>query len=376
MQGDSSKRLKILLIGFCPPEGVIADLMIELAGALNKRVTLDLLVPRNLPVPEGSFRKNYTLNYSKSKPLSVFTPESARIMREIRKNDYDVALFYTQHILNAPISIILKKPLQVMWWHEPVRSSRQAILNNIVYYGSDMVLTRRSKMIIIGCEKMISTIPVHLRGKLKAVPLPFIDAFASEGDILPLEHSPADIVFFGSIFAYKGLDVLAEALEILRKRDSSTLKLLVVGKGDLASICPRLLALSYVYPDQIEFRNRYESHKAVSSAIAACKLLVLPYLSGTASATVQTAYRQSKPVIASDVGCFSEYVIHGETGILIPAGDANALADAIDKMCTNEKEAERMGNNGYRLLQEKYTLDTVSDKMIGLFTEMCTNGVG
>lgn len=370
------KRLKILLVGFCPPEGVIADLMCELAGALNKRADLDLLAPANLPVLEGSCRKRFSIEYSKSRPLSVLSPKTIRLMRAVCKEDYDIALFYTQHILNAPISLLLKKSLQVMWWHEPIRSSRHSLLNRVVYSGSDIVLTRRSKMILIGCEKMISTIPTNLRGKLKVVPLPFIDAFANETDYKPAVHAPADLVFFGSIFTHKGLDVLAEALELLRKRGNGSLKILVIGKGNLAVSCPCLLALSKVYPDQIEFRNRYEPHQAVSAAIVACKALVLPYLSGTATATVQTAYRQSKPVIASDVGCLSEYVIHGETGLLVPAGDATALADAIDKICRDEEDAVRMGKNGYQLLQEKFTLEKVTEKMLSLFSEMCGHDSG
>ncbi len=371
MSATEQHRLKLLIVGFCPPDGVISELMCELAGALNKKADVDLLCPENLPLPEGSYRNRFAVNYSKSKPLSVFTPRSLRMLKQVRSEDYDIAFFYTQHILNAPISLLINKPKQVMWWHEPVRTSRQTKLNNLVYFCSDMVLTRRTGMILIGCQKMITTIPVKLRGKLKVVPLPFIDAFDAPEMDLPVENSPADLVFFGRIFAHKGLDVLANSLEILRERGLKPLKLLVIGKGNLEENCPRLLALSKRFPDQIEFRNRYERHGAISAAIAASKALVLPYLSGTATATVQTAYRQSKPVVVTEVGCLSEYVVHSETGLIVPPDDAAALADAIQKICSNDTDAARMGSNGYKMLMERFSLDKVSEKILNLFDALC-----
>lgn len=52
------------------------------------------------------------------------------------------------------------------------------------------------------------------------------------------------------------------------------------------------------------------------------------------------------PVIASSVGGLPEVVSHDETGLLVPPGDEEALAEALERLLVNERERQRMGRKG------------------------------
>ena len=56
-----------------------------------------------------------------------------------------------------------------------------------------------------------------------------------------------------------------------------------------------------------------------------------------------------KPVVASDLGGIRDVVRHGENGLLVPPGDAVALAEAIVKILQDRDLARRMGLTGSRI---------------------------
>ncbi|MBN1180615.1 MAG: glycosyltransferase, partial [Anaerolineae bacterium] len=77
-----------------------------------------------------------------------------------------------------------------------------------------------------------------------------------------------------------------------------------------------------------------------------CALLVLPYHDATQSALVGAAYAFGKPVIVTRTGALPEYVDEGETGWVVPPGDAQALADCLSQALSDPERLIRMGQNG------------------------------
>ena len=62
------------------------------------------------------------------------------------------------------------------------------------------------------------------------------------------------------------------------------------------------------------------------------------------SGIVQTAYGLNKPVVATRVGCLPEVVEAGKTGYVVPPHSPEALADAVVRFFTEEKESEFVAN--------------------------------
>jgi glycosyltransferase involved in cell wall biosynthesis len=78
-----------------------------------------------------------------------------------------------------------------------------------------------------------------------------------------------------------------------------------------------------------------------------------------------------KPVIATDHGGARETVIAGETGLLVPPGDADALASAIDELLNrSEDDLEEMGRRGRAHIATRYTVDRMCADTLALYREV------
>src|SRR5262249_16906176 len=70
----------------------------------------------------------------------------------------------------------------------------------------------------------------------------------------------------------------------------------------------------------------------------------------------------SKPVVATDGGGTKELVLEGETGFLVPAGDAAALAARLDALLDDARLATRMGLAGRARLLAAFDLSSLVEK--------------
>jgi len=167
---------------------------------------------------------------------------------------------------------------------------------------------------------------------IRVSPLPTYAALGQiKGESLPADI-PSDrplILFCGIIREYKGLDILLEAMPmVLAKRK---MHLLVAGEfwDDIARYQDQIERLRL--ERQVIIVNRYLTNEELTTCIARCDVVVLPYRSATQSAIVQAAFGQNKPVITTNVGGLPEAVDDGRTGLLVPPEDPAALAAAINR---------------------------------------------
>lgn len=146
------------------------------------------------------------------------------------------------------------------------------------------------------------------------------------------------ILFFGYVRAYKGLDVLLNAMpEILK---SVKLRLLVVGEFYEDEEKYRTQAHRLGISDAVSFYADFIPNEEVAPFFSAADVVVLPYKSATQSGIVQMAYHFDKPCIVSDVGGLSEVVLHNKTGFVVPAEAPGSLAEAVVTFYREGKEAE------------------------------------
>lgn len=134
-------------------------------------------------------------------------------------------------------------------------------------------------------------------------------------------------LFFGLVRPYKGLEILIEALPVVRTHIA--LHTLVVGEFWVPEEPIRSRIRQLGLEASVTIVNRYVPNEDLDLYFAAADVVVLPYLAATQSGVVQLAYGFGKPVITTAVGGLPDAVIDGETGLLVPPGDHQALADAI-----------------------------------------------
>jgi glycosyltransferase involved in cell wall biosynthesis len=94
---------------------------------------------------------------------------------------------------------------------------------------------------------------------------------------------------------------------------------------------------------------------------------VLASLSEGFSNVILEYMAASKPVVATEVGGNPEIVVHGQTGLLVPPADGEALAEAILSVLENKEVAQRLGRAGRRRVEEKFSLDVMLKNYENLF---------
>jgi glycosyltransferase involved in cell wall biosynthesis len=157
-------------------------------------------------------------------------------------------------------------------------------------------------------------------------PHPVYDHFPPAKGLL-LRRASLELLYYGFIRPYKGLDVLLDALSGL---DDLSVHLSIVGEpwGDDEGVWRRRIDDAGI-GDRVEFVPRYVTDEETAEYFARADAIVLPYRSATGTGVIAAAYHYRKPVIASYVGGLRDVVTDGKTGLLVPPGDPIALQAAI-----------------------------------------------
>ena len=158
-----------------------------------------------------------------------------------------------------------------------------------------------------------------------------------ESDPAPLPERPVAL-FVGVLERYKAVDVLAEAWRLAAPRvPEATLHL--VGRGTLSDVAAQLVR---DLPAQTRWTESLSTPE-VADALDAATVLVLPSRSEGLGRVVVEAFCRGRGVVGSRVGGIPDIVDDGVSGILVPPGDASALADALVDVLTDRALAERLG---------------------------------
>ena len=110
---------------------------------------------------------------------------------------------------------------------------------------------------------------------------------------------------------------------------------------------------------------------------AACDALVLSSAWEGMSVVVLEAMASRRPVVATAVGAVPELVSDGETGIVVPPGDHQALAVGMERMMRlSERERNELGAAGYRRVCAEFSTESVLDQWETLFRKLLKGAAG
>ena len=160
----------------------------------------------------------------------------------------------------------------------------------------------------------------------------------------PPAHPPGKhLLFVGRLASVKGLPVLFEALAGLRARHPE-LRLTLVGDGPERAALEALsnnLGLS----DVNHFLG-YKSQGEVAELLCQADVFVLPSFAEGVPVVLMEAMAARLPVVATAVGGVGELVQDGESGLIVPPGDVDALAHALEALLNDPARRAEMGQAG------------------------------
>lgn len=288
----------------------------------NDAVTLSLraddpAVQRALA--EGLDVRAAQITSDRRRPLATAAAlaQSGAVLAE-HARDADVVIVPMNFATAAPLSATLKQPL-VYCAHDPAphpgdyarlwQRTTQALL-----------LARATRVVALShyAAGMLRKQGVP-EGKLVVAPLSSV--YEPQPPRAP-QGGPTRLLFAGRMIAYKGVDLLADALPLLAQRQDW--RLVVAGHGpalDAAAIA------RFDMPQVERVAPGWMDDAALAALIAESDLVLAPYRSATQSGIVSAALAAGKPCIATPVGALPEQI--GQAGWIADAATPGAFAEAL-----------------------------------------------
>jgi glycosyltransferase involved in cell wall biosynthesis len=164
----------------------------------------------------------------------------------------------------------------------------------------------------------------------------------------------------------KGTDLLEAAMRSLGPRDDVVLLLAGVGGQQwIGKVPQRVIALGYLRDDRL-----------IAMANAAADCVVVPSSVENLPNGVIEAFACGRPVVAFDAGGIRDAVRTGENGILVPAGDADAFAKAIDRLLGDDELRERCAHNALDTALREYSAELEATRFEKLYDDVLTRHDG
>lgn len=183
-----------------------------------------------------------------------------------------------------------------------------------------------------------------------------------DGEPKPYRETVPRLLCVGRLIPIKGHLVLLRAFAQARAKLPG-LELEIAGRGPLE---PALRALCAELG--IEDAVRFLGYVApVQSAIERAAIVVVPSMGEGFGMVALEAMERSRPVIAAEIGGLGELVEDGVSGLLVPAGEAEPLADAILRLGGDLELAARMGEAGRRRALTQFLQGRCTDRTETLY---------
>jgi glycosyltransferase involved in cell wall biosynthesis len=174
---------------------------------------------------------------------------------------------------------------------------------------------------------------------------------------LPTARSPLPtFAYLGRLKKYKGVHHVIRAFAQMKHREAT---LEIAGAGDYRPALERL-AQSLDLGNRVRFLGRISEPEKLALLRRAWGLVFASPKEGWGITNLEAA-ACATPVVASNSPGIRESVRHGETGFLVPHGDAEAMAVAIDRLAASRELVEELGRNARRFA-ESFTWERAADE--------------
>jgi glycosyltransferase involved in cell wall biosynthesis len=245
------------------------------------------------------------------------------------------------------------------------RSRRPVVMYRRHFYAArpvpalaSRIAARLADRMVASCESMR-----HYVAGVEGKPLRLVDV-ATSGIADPPPIGPVDIASarrslgildeafvigaVANLHWRKGIDVLIRALE--RLPPARDVHLVIVGTGPEEGNLRRLAARA---PVPVHFLGHRDD---VQRWMAASDVMAMPSRSESFGRVTLEAMSVGRPLVASRVGGLPDAVVDGETGVLVPVDDADALGAALGALVIDRACAQLMGAAARARFEAHYTI--------------------
>ncbi|MGB9844244.1 glycosyltransferase [Methanothermobacter tenebrarum] len=349
---------KVIMIGKFPPHlGGVASHTYNLAKQLKEKgyhISI-LTYPHEKIEDKNDIKVSSapTINIKGLRGLIFTLTATHKLIKIIRKEDIDI--IHAHYIIPPGLialigSIITGKPYYVtVHGSDALILSSKSILRPII----KLILRKASKVLVVSKKLAEKVTELGIPQEKIMITYNMVDTKIFNPQIKTTFREEIGtkkpiILFVGNLVPQKGVEYLLKAKKLL-KRDS---KLVIVGGGPLLKKLKNM-----VKEENIEDVIFTGPRTDINNIMAAADIIVLPSVSEGIPIVLLEAMAMAKPIIATKVGGIPE-IVDESVGILIEPKNPKKLANAIDKLLSDEKCRKKLGENGLKKAAKFSTIKT------------------
>jgi glycosyltransferase involved in cell wall biosynthesis len=255
--------------------------------------------------------------------------------RAARRASAGADLVHAHWLPSGAVAMTTRKPFVVQVWGTDIELARRvpAVARRVL---------RRARVVIAPSTALADEARRLGAKDVRVIPSG-IDLPAAVGK----EAEPPEVLYAGRLSPEKGVRELVAAAD--------GLPLVVAGDGPLRDEVPG--ALGFVPHDELE--RLYQR-----AAVVAC-----PSRREGFGVVCAEAMAHGRPVVAGDVGGLRDLVVHEETGLLVPPGDAEALRAALQRLLGDADLRRRFGQAGRARIAEHFTWQRFGDETLRAYED-------
>jgi glycosyltransferase involved in cell wall biosynthesis len=190
--------------------------------------------------------------------------------------------------------------------------------------------------------------------------------------VQPLPEGPPVVMLAARLLADKGVREFVEAAAAVRKHygvGGPVVRFVLVGEPDVQN--PASLKQAELDAWQAAGLVELWGHRTDMHAVLSCAtLVVLPsYREGLPKVLIEAA-ACGRAVVTTDVPGCRDAIEPGVTGLLVPAKNAAALADAVVELLANTPRCLAMGTAGRRLAMQAFDVNSVAEQHLAIYADL------
>jgi glycosyltransferase involved in cell wall biosynthesis len=187
----------------------------------------------------------------------------------------------------------------------------------------------------------------------------------------PISQEIPLLLFSGRLIERKGVDFLLRAMPTILSRQK--VRLIITGDGHCRPEWESL-ARSLGLGEAVAFAG-FVSNAELSSLFRSCSIYVHPAIYDSKGDTegqgvvLVEALSNRRPVVASAVGGIVDVIKDGQTGILVPEKNPDAIAKAVLRLIEDPDYARQLGEQGYAHVRNYFDWDRIMDQYETIYSE-------
>ncbi|NOQ32566.1 MAG: glycosyltransferase [Helicobacteraceae bacterium] len=257
-------------------------------------------------------------------------------------------------IFNIPIIIHLHSSEFHLFFKNSSSKKQNAIRN--IFKMADRVIVLSNSWKEWYVENIEERIPTVIYNGMD-------DFLGSDDQVSERENK---ILFLGRLGHRKGIYDLIKAFETI-KHSHTDAKLLLGGDGEIEECKDLVDGLRLT--ESVEFLG-WIGDDQKKKLLNTCKVFTLPSYNEGFPLSILEAMSAGLAIVSTKVGGIPEEVINGNSGLLIEAGDTNALAQSIIRILSDDNYCDSLGENARIQYLDNFTLDKILKDVESIYLEL------